>query len=115
MTNANKAKGSRAERQVADYLVGSGLLVERIPAGATLDRGDLWVEGTVMPTIDVKDHKEITLAAWVDRANEQAENAGRPFGAVWHKRRGKGSPGDWYVTLSGASFAHLLNRVRRAG
>ena len=108
MTNANKAKGARAERQVADYLIERGVVVERIPAGATADRGDLWLEGVSMPTIDVKDRAQMALGAWIDRAAEQAENARRPFGVVWHKRKQKGSPADWYVTMTGAAFVDLI-------
>ena len=108
MANAAKAKGSRAERQVADYLVASGLYCERIPAGATLDRGDLWFPRLDLPTVDVKDHATPQLGQWVDRAAEQAENANREVGVVFHKRRGRGNPADWFVTCSGAAFVALM-------
>jgi len=108
MTHPNKVKGSRAERSVADYLLEHGINADRIPAGATLDRGDLWIPSPAFPTIDVKDHATPQLAAWVDRSKEQAANAGRTSGVVWHKRRGKSSPADWYVTMSGSSFVGLI-------
>lgn len=114
MVNAAKAKGNRAERQVADYLTVNGISADRIPAGATLDRGDLWLPSPLMPSIDVKDHATPQLAAWVDRATEQAENAKRSVGVVWHKRRGKGSPADWYVTTSGAGFLSILQAMEAA-
>jgi len=42
MANPSKAKGSKHEKAVRDYLVAHGFPhVERMPAGATLDRGDL--------------------------------------------------------------------------
>jgi Holliday junction resolvase len=107
MANAAKAKGSRAERQVADFLIANGIETDRIPAGATLDRGDLWVSHRGFPTIDVKDHAQMQLAAWVDRSVEQAENARRSAGVVWHKRRGKADPGEWYVSMTGGSFLAL--------
>ena len=75
MVNRAKAKGSLAERQVADYLINAGIPCERIPAGATHDRGDLWVPLANFPSIDVKNQKQMTLAGWVDRAGEQAINA----------------------------------------
>ena len=108
MTNPSKAKGSRAERAVADYLIERGVPCERIPAGATNDRGDLWVPVIEYPSIDVKDQATITLAAWVDRAKQQAENAGRVAGVVWHKRKGKANPADWYVTTTGEGFLGLM-------
>jgi len=111
MANAAKAKGSRAERQVADFLVANGIETDRIPAGATLDRGDLWVSHRGFPTIDVKDHAQMQLAAWVDRSIEQAENARRSAGVVWHKRRGKADPGEWYVSMTGGSFLALVQQM----
>jgi hypothetical protein len=108
MANKHKQKGSRAEREVADYLLSLGIPCERIPAGASADRGDLFVPIIEFPTIDVKNHAALDLASWVDRAIEQAENAGRVSGVVWHKRRGKTSPADWYVTTTGHGFLKLL-------
>ena len=119
MTNPSKAKGSRAERAVADYLIGLGIPCERIPAGANLDRGDLWVPAVAprgdlhvplieFPAIDVKDHATPRLGEWVDRAAEQAHNAGRRAGIVWHKRRGHSDPGRWFVTTSGEMFLALM-------
>jgi len=108
MTNRHKQKGSRAEREVADYLLSLGIPCERIPAGASADRGDLWVPIIEFPTIDVKNHAALDLASWVDRAVEQSQNAGRVAGVVWHKRRGKTSPADWYVTTTGHNFLKLL-------
>ena len=110
MVNRAKAKGSLAERQVADYLINAGIPCERIPAGATHDRGDLWVPLANFPSIDVKNQKQMTLAGWVDWAGEQAHNAARTAGVVWHKRAGKSSPGDWYVTCSGSSFVALMRK-----
>ena len=114
MTNPQKRKGDRAERDVLGYLTECGISADRIPAGATLDRGDLWIASPQFPTIDVKDHATPQLAAWVDRAAEQAENAKRPCGVVWHKRRGKGSPAEWYVTMSGAAFISIVETMKEA-
>lgn len=108
MTNPHKRKGAAAERAVAEYLLSLGLPCERIPAGATADRGDLWVPVIEFPTIDVKDRKTLELGAWVERAAEQAKNGGRCAGVVWHKRRGKTNPAEWFVTTSGEQFVRML-------
>lgn len=100
MTNRNKAKGSAAERAVADHLNVHRIRAERVPAGATLDRGDIWVPDLRWPAIQVKNHARLDLAGWVDDVTEQAHNAGRYAGVVVHKRRGKGNPGSWYVTCT---------------
>lgn len=112
MTNPSKAKGSRAERQLADALTAAGWPCERIPAGATADRGDLWVPIIEWPSIDVKDHAAHSLGAWIDRAQVQAINAGRTAGAVVWKRRGKADPADWFFVMSVRGFCEHMEQFR---
>ena len=107
MTNPNKAKGSKAERLVRDFLIACGVRCQRIPAGASLDEADLFVSDPRWPSIDVKDHAAFQ-PAWLDRAQEQKIHAGRTFGVVWHKRRGKSNPAEWFVTMLGADFVTLM-------
>ncbi len=113
MTNRNKAKGTAAERAVCDYLNVRGIEAERVPAGATLDRGDLWIPDKNFPVIQVKNHARLDLAGWVDDVAEQAENANRYAGVVVHKRRGKGNPASWYTTLTLANLVDIIERNRR--
>lgn len=47
---------------------------------------------------------ELRLAAELDRA----ESLGGEFGIVWMSRPGKASPGDGYVTMTGATLVRLL-------
>ena len=110
MTNANKAKGSAAERAVADYLNVRGLEAERVPAGSNLDRGDIWVPDKSFPAVQVKNHARLDLAGWVDDVAIQAVNAGRTTGVVVHKRRGKGNPGSWYVTCTLSDLVTIIER-----
>jgi len=112
VTNAAKAKGSRAERQLADHLIAHGWPCERIPAGATADRGDLWVPVIEFPSIDVKDHGAHSLGAWIDRAAEQANNAGRTCGSVVWKRRGKADPAEWFWIFNVRGFLNLMEHLR---
>lgn len=112
MANRAKAKGSKAEKAVSDYLLAQGFTIAaRIPAGHALDVGDLLLPADVPATVDVKDHATPRLAEWVDRAAEQADNARRPAGFVWHKRRGFTSPAEWYVTTSGRMFTDYTLRL----
>lgn len=107
MGSASKAKGSSAERDVVDYLRRSGWpYAERRLAGATKDRGD--IAGVVGVTLEVKSCARQELAAWVDEAETERVNDNSDHGAVWHKRRGKGSPADWFVTMTGAQYVQLL-------
>ena len=113
MTNPQKRKGSDAERAVVEYLATLGVSAQRIPAGATDDRGDLFVPLIEWPSIDVKNYTSYAgqLSHWIDRANDQAHHAGRRFGVVWFKRTRKTSPADWYVAMSGESFTTLMAMI----
>jgi voltage-gated potassium channel Kch len=102
-----KAKGTRFETQVVEYLRTHGFsTVERRSLAGANDKGD--ITGLPGVVIEVKNHKAMTLAGWVDEAEAEGGNAGADLAVVWHKRRGKGSPGDCFVTMSGDYFVALL-------
>ncbi|MGW4641828.1 hypothetical protein ACWEN6_25140 [Sphaerisporangium sp. NPDC004334] len=106
----NKSRGTAAETAVVNYLRSQGFPhAERRALGGTNDRGD--IAGVVGTVIEVKNCTRVELAAWADEANAEADNDGAQIAAVWHKRRGKGSPGDWFVTLDGATFVFLLREA----
>ena len=103
-------KGPRAEKAIVEYLRSIGLeAAERRVMGGKRDRGD--VAGLPGVCIESKDQQRQTLAEWLDEAIAEAENApglGRDLPLVWHKRRGKGSAADWYVTTDGRTAGLLL-------
>lgn len=114
MSNANKAKGSRFEARIRDYLHDHGAPhCERLPAGATNDRGDL--TGTPGVVWECKDHKRLELATWVNELEIEMRNARADIGAVIHHRRGKGDPGDDYATLPLRVYCLLLQQAGYLG
>lgn len=110
--NRSKAKGTAAESAVVAYLREHGYpYVERRALGGSLDKGDLaGIPGLVC---EIKAHKTMSLSEWVDEAEVERKNDGACVGVVWHKRVRKGSPGDWYVTMTGANFLRLLEDFTR--
>jgi len=106
--SANKARGTAAETAVVRYLQAEGAIhAERRALRGKHDRGD--VAGIPGVVIEVKDHARIDLAQFVDEAAREAWAGPVPeVGVAWIKRRGKGSPGDWYVAMTGAQFIGLL-------
>lgn len=108
MTNAAKNKGSAYERIICGYFNSQGFPCERMPAGANLDRADLFVPMIEMPTIDCKNHRTPRLGEWVDRAAEQAHNAGRHAGVVVHKRHGITDPARQFVSTSLEMFLAIV-------
>ena len=105
--SAAKQKGTRFESAIVAYLRANGwpYAERRAPSGVA-DKGD--IAGVIGVVIEAKDRSRMELAAWVDEATEEANNARAHHGVVWHKRRGKASAGDAYVTMTGATYLALL-------
>jgi hypothetical protein len=101
-------KGTQAETAVVRYLQEHGFpYAERRAKTGRYDCGDINVDPSVV--IEVKNHKAMDLAGWIDQTEVERENGSDALVAVcWHKRPRRGSPGDWYVTMTGAQFAYLL-------
>lgn len=112
--SAAKRKGTAAESAVVAYLRSLHWPhAERRTLSGAADKGD--IAGVVGVCIEVKDHRDIRLAEFVDEATVEADNANADIGVAWVKRRGKGSPADWYVVMTGATFAELLRGWEREG
>jgi hypothetical protein len=105
--SAAKKKGTAAETAVVQYLRAVGFIqTERRTLGGTQDRGD--IAGLPGVVIEVKNCARQELPVWVAEAELERDNDNASLGVVWHKRRGKANPADWFVTMSGAQFAALL-------
>lgn len=114
--SANKARGTRAESAVVAYLRSLWWPhAERRVLNGSQDKGDVNLGNGLAVVVEVKDHARMALAEWVDETAQETENANADIGVVWHKRRGYGSPGEWYVTMTGATFAELLRGWEREG
>ena len=97
--------GYDGEHAVEAYLNDEGFPCWRPRAGAAQDQGDL---AGLPVVVSVKNHKALDLAGWVGALPRMCVAAAKDYGVVWHKRRGKASPGDWYVTMDGATFMVFL-------
>ena len=109
--SAGKQKGTRHESSIVAFLRDHGFtFADRVPLSGSRDRGDVTV-GPGSPVIEAKNQARHSFAEWLDEANQEAQNAGAPFGVVWAKRRGKGCAGDGYVVMDGHSFVKLLHEA----
>ena len=105
--SASKKKGTAAETAVVQHLRAAGFIqAERRTLGGAHDRGD--IAGLPGVVIEVKNCARQELGTWVAEAELERDNDHAALGVVWHKRRGKGHPADWFVTMSGAQFTALL-------
>jgi ABC-type cobalamin transport system ATPase subunit len=105
MTNSSKSKGSAFEKQVVDFLNGIGLHADRMPAGSTLDRGDISLDNW---TIEAKNHRAITLASFVDEALAEQINGATDWHVVIAKRVGKGSVDDSYAVMTVGQWGEIV-------
>jgi hypothetical protein len=111
MTNPSKKKGTKEETDIVNWLNDIGIRARRVTLSGAKDRGD--IELLDFPIIiEAKNEKRMTLSEYVDEANREGDNAGNKIGIVWHKRRGRASPGQHYVTLDGNQFVNLLKLIK---
>lgn len=103
-------KGYDGERPVELLLQQIVPNVYRPRAGRHDDVGDI---AGLPIVVSVKNHVTLKLAAWVDELGLMLSAADKATGVVWHKRVRKGSPLDWYVTMSGLQFMPFLNAYLR--
>ena len=112
MSNPSKAKGTKGESAIVDYLRGEGFAAcERRALNGNTDKGD--VAGIHDTVIEAKRANRIELASWLAELDVEMRNANARFGAVWAWRRGKSNPADWYVVMPGHVFVDMLREALR--
>lgn len=112
MANPSKQKGTAAETAVVRYLNEQGWPeVERRTLSGSNDKGD--IAGLRRLVVEVKACKAMDLSGWLHEVRREVLAAGADFGVIWHKRRGKTHPTDWYVTMRGGDFVQLLKEAGR--
>jgi hypothetical protein len=112
MANPSKARGTRWESAIRDYLNGvldyshptDWRLVKRQAQEGAKDVGDLHAWPFIL---EAKDVKSPAVPTWLRQAVAEADNAGFPYEVVIHKVRGKG-PALARVHISGDTYARLL-------
>lgn len=118
MSAANKAKGTRFESEVSDYLQGQGIRAKRLPRTGVKDIGDVAfpvAAGTVV--VECKNRASMDLPTYLREAEEEAQNYelkypadGTAMGVAVVKRRGKGVH-QAYVVMPLDGFVELLREV----
>lgn len=78
MTHPSKAKGSRFEAQVREYLRDLGIDVEHLRLAGVEDEGDLYALDSIL---ELKAEKRINLSGYLREAKAEAENYAK------HRRR----------------------------
>lgn len=109
MANPNKAKGTRHETEIVNYLNSEGLNVYRPAPGGPRDTGD--IHGLPLFAIQAKNWKSIADAVreGTDGVEKQRANLKVPFGINIVKRPRKGIA-DAYVVMRMSTFVALLRR-----
>jgi hypothetical protein len=105
--NRSRDKGTSWESAVGRFLQASGWPHAELRArNGAQDPRD--IPGVV---IEAKNEKRLSLAEYLREAEAEAANANATVAACWIKRRGKTSPSDGYVVMSGQQFLELLGEA----
>jgi hypothetical protein len=108
MTNRSKQKGTTAESAIVAFLRDNGFPhAERRALHGAADRGD--IAGIPGIAIESKSCAKFEPAAWLDEATTERANDLADYGVVWFKRRGKSSPGSWFVLMDGNQLVRMLH------
>tara|TARA_B100000287_G_scaffold165924_1_gene156498 strand:+ start:9114 stop:9443 length:330 start_codon:yes stop_codon:yes gene_type:complete len=108
MSSRNKAKGTRFETDVVNFInEKKPYNVERRALSGANDKGDIiGVPDFALECKNVKDWSK-QLGAFVQEAEIEAGNAGVPFGAVVIKKRNSNTSRS-YVVMSLEKFVELM-------
>jgi hypothetical protein len=79
----------------------------RIGVQGAHDKGDLRVPAPYV--VECKNEKAMDLSGWLREAEQEAENAHKPYGIVVHKRRAHGAPGAQYVTVTLNTWLRMVH------
>lgn len=111
MANPAKRKGSRFEADVRDWLAATlGRRIERIPAGATVDRGDL--SGLDGIAVECKAVQRIELSTILDETLLEAANVSDDtLGLAVIKRRNR-STDQAYAVMTLEQWCELYRRTQ---
>lgn len=106
--SASKQKGTSFESLILQEFKLHYPGAERRALQGNLDKGDLLLPGEDRFIVEAKNVSRFNLAGWHKEAQVEARNAGVPYGVVAHKARGKGQPGDQWVTMDLSTFLGLV-------
>jgi hypothetical protein len=105
-----KTAGTAWESAIVKALIEKGWAhAERRRLNGSHDKGD--IAGIPGLVIEAKTTNRLELAAAVDEAETEKTNAGAAHGVAWIHRKGKASPLDGYVVMTGAGFLALLKEA----
>jgi hypothetical protein len=110
MANRSKAKGSAAEKLVAEWYAANGWPhAERRVTEGRNDRGD--VSGVPGVVIEVKDAATLRLYEWIDETERERVADGAEFGVLVVKRYGSLDVSRWYAIMTVESHAEMLKEI----
>lgn len=105
MAHPSKTKGDKFERLIRDTIVEAEIPVDRIPAGASNDRGDLWIPGA---TVQCKNGARLDLAGWWRQTTAQRDHNRHDLGFLVHKRVGVTEGLRQWVTIDVETMIEIL-------
>lgn len=109
-SRAIKAKGTSWESSIVKYCEDNGVPATRRPKAGKNDNGDINLCDNLF-TIEAKSVAKINLPGFLAELGVEMKNSKASHGAVWIKKRGKTSPADGYVVMSGDDFLEIVRLI----
>ena len=107
MANASKAKGDRWERALVQFFQDRGFSqAARLRQTGQHDQGDITI-GSPYWAIEAKDDKGLSPFAMAKQAENEARNAGKPFGVAIRKSPRRPTE-DATVIMSMGTFVRIV-------
>jgi len=116
MVNKPKNIGTAAETAVMKYLKLNGFpKAERRALRGTYDAGD--ITGCDNLCLEVKAGEaamtadDRTIDVWLAQTESERQFAKADYGILVVRRRGKGSPGDWWAYVQSSVFCWIISEI----
>lgn len=105
-----KKAGTSWESEIVRTLVDAGWIhAERRRLSGAADKGD--IAGIPGLVIEAKNTAKVELAAFLDEAHRERDNANAAHGVAWIKRKGRTTAEHGYVLMDGRTFMNLLKEA----
>lgn len=104
-----RTKGTAFESLVLEGIQAYIPDAHRLGMQGTKDCGDIWLPRSRRYIVECKNEQRIDLAGWAREAQVEADNAGKAFWVVAHKRRGCNQPYPQWITTTLYNWLELTH------
>ena len=95
-----RTKGTTFESLILEGIQAYIPDAHRLGMQGTKDKGDIWLPRRCRYIVEAKNCQRMDLAGWAKEAQQEANNAAKPFWVIAHKRVGHATPYPQWITTT---------------